>query len=120
MSKRQFKSQASSGRAGTGFGGFGGVGFGSGQSSVLSYIQEPLDYTGVSDSNTVVALKNLQKKDATTKSKALEDLETHVASSNAEPEDGLLEAWVRSYRLVAVAVDSDECTSGQTIPSPLH
>jgi len=120
MSKRQFKSQASSGRAGGGFGAFGGAGFGSSQSSVLSYIQEPQDYSGISDPNTVVALKNLSKKDATTKAKALEDLSTFVTTTGEELEDGLLDAWVRLYRLVVVAVDSDEIISGQTIPSPVH
>ena len=116
MSKRQFKSQASSGRAGGGFGGFGGTG----QSSVLSYIQEPPDYSGISDPHAVVAFKNLSKKDATTKGKALEDLSTHVTTSKEEPEDGLLEAWVRSDRLMVIAVDSDECKPGQNIPSPFN
>jgi len=93
MSKRQFKSQASSGRAGNALGGFG-AGFGSSQSSVLSYIQEPPDYSAISDANIVVAIKNLSKKDDTTKTKALEELQTHITSVN-EVEDGLLEAWVR-------------------------
>jgi len=119
MSKKQFKSQASSGRVGTGFGGFGGSGFGTTQGSPLSYIQEPPDYSGISDANVIVAFKNLSKKDSTTKAKALEDIQAYVSSS-AEVEDGLLEAWVRLNRVREIAVDSDECISGQTLRSPLH
>lgn len=121
MSKKQFKSQASSGRVGgAGFGAFGGSGFGSSQNSPLSYIQEPADYSGISDANVVVAFKNLSKKDSTTKAKALEDIHTYVAS-DAEVEEGLLESWVRSASTaIAVTVDSDKCNSGQTLPSPLH
>lgn len=104
MSKRVFKSQASSGRLPTsGFGGFGGSAFGSSQSSVLSYIQEAPDYSGISDANVVVAFKNLSKRDATTKAKALEDLLATFGASDATVEEGLLEAWVRSG--VAGALD---------------
>lgn len=95
MSKKQFKSQASSGRIGSGFGGLGGSGFGSGQSSILSYVQEPTDLSTISDPNVVVAIKNLTKKDGTTKAKALEDLQAHTSVPDNEIEDGLLEAWVR-------------------------
>jgi hypothetical protein len=95
MSKRVFKSQASSGRLPTsGFGGFGGSAFGSSQSSVLSYIQEAPDYSGISDANVVVAFKNLSKRDATTKAKALEDLLVTFGAPDATVEEGLLEAWV--------------------------
>lgn len=96
MSKKQFKSQASSGRTGNALGGFGGGGFGSDQSSILSYVQEPTDLSAISDPNVVVAVKNLSKKDGTTKAKALEDLQSHVSAPDVEIEDGLLEAWVRS------------------------
>lgn len=120
MSKKQFKSQASSGRVGGGFGAFGGSGFGSSQSSQLSYIQEPPDYSGISDANVVVAFKNLSKKDSTTKAKALEDIQAYV-SSDIEVEEGLLEAWVRSKSTeMRNVVDSDEHHSGQTLPAPLH
>ena len=94
MSKRQFKSQASSGRVGAAFGGFGSPGFGSNQSSVLSYIQEPPDYSSISDANVVVSFKNLSKKDGTTKAKALEDLQSYVNSTEFEIEESFLEAWV--------------------------
>ena len=95
MSKKPFKSQASSGRTGNALGGFGAAGFGSGQSSALSYVQEPPDLSAISDPHVVVAIKNLSKKDGTTKAKALEELHTHVSASSTEIEDGLLEAWVR-------------------------
>lgn len=120
MSKKQFRSQASSGRVGNGLGAFGSSGFGSTQSSPLSYIQELPDYAEISDANAVVAFKNLSKKDSTTKAKALEDIQAYISSSPTEIEDGLLEAWVRRNRNVNVAVDSDECISGQTLSSPLH
>lgn len=96
MSKRQFKSQASSSRAapGTGFGGFG---FTSAAGS-LSYLTPPPDLTNISDANVVVAFKNLLKKDSTTKAKALEDLRAYVQLHPFEQgggvEEAILEAWV--------------------------
>ena len=114
MSKKQFKSQASSGRAVA----FGSSAFGSTQSSVLSYIQEPPDYSAISDANLVVALKNLSKKDSTTKAKALEDIQAYVAKPEAEVEESLLEAWVRFACTLARMVDSDGLCSGQTLPTP--
>jgi hypothetical protein len=95
--KRQFKSQASSGRVGT----FGNAGFGSTPSSTLSYIQEPLDYSGISDANTVVAFKNLTKKDSTTKTKALEDLQTSLAA-DSDVSDAILETWVRLFPRLSI------------------
>lgn len=94
MSKRQFKSQASSGRARGAFGGFGSPGFATGQSSILSYVQEPPDYSSISDPKIVVAFKNLSKKDGTTKAKALEDLQAFVNPSDTEITEAFLEAWV--------------------------
>ncbi|KAF2772540.1 hypothetical protein EJ03DRAFT_187282 [Teratosphaeria nubilosa] len=103
MSKKPFKSQASSGRVGGGgFGGFGSSGFGSTQSSSLSYIQEPPDYSSISNANLVVSLKNLSKKDSTTKAKALEDIQAYVSSSDIEVEEGLLEAWVKLYPRLSI------------------
>jgi hypothetical protein len=64
--KSAFQSPARSG-----FGGFGGF---TTPSSTLSDISEPLDLAAVSDANVVVSLKNLLKKDKTTKAKALDDL----------------------------------------------
>lgn len=109
MSSKQFKSQASSSRAvsgpfGAAAGAFGNSPFGSppafGTVSVspLSYVYEPPDFAGISEPNVVVALKNLQKKDGTTKTKALEDLQAYISSEavgRGGIEDPLLEAWVR-------------------------
>ncbi|KAL8654414.1 MAG: hypothetical protein Q9226_003448, partial [Calogaya cf. arnoldii] len=109
MSKKQFKNQASSSRAVSGpftagDGAFGastnkGGAFGAVSSSPLSYVYEPPDLTTISDPNTVVAFKNLQKKDSTTKAKALDDLLKYISSQ--EPSDGIddavLEAWIKVY-----------------------
>lgn len=96
MSKRQFKSHASSSRAaaGAGFGGFGS----SGSGSSLSYLTEPPNLSSIDDPNIVVNFKNLSKKDGTTKSKALEDLLGSVREGTA-PEEPVLEAWVRLLQL---------------------
>lgn len=96
--KRQFKSQASSGRVGA----FGSSGFGSTQSSALSYIQEPLDYSLIDDANVVVAFKNLTKKDATTKAKALEDLQGSLLAENGNLSEPVLEAWVRLFPRLSI------------------
>lgn len=103
MSKRQFKSQASSSRAVFGNGaGFGGFGSGATRST-LSYLTEPPNLSSISDPNVVVAFKNLLKKDSTTKAKGLEDLRLHVLSSPKEQgggvEQSILEAWVRLLHL---------------------
>ena len=109
MSKKQFKSQASSSRAVSGAfgapegGAFGSTGlaglstFGTVSSSTLSYFFEPPDLSAISEPNVVVAFKNLLKKDSTTKAKALEDLHAYVLSLGVEKggvEDAILEAWV--------------------------
>jgi E3 ubiquitin-protein ligase listerin len=97
MSKRQFKSQASSSRAasGAGFGGFGSISTG----STLSYLTELPNLSAITDANVVVGFKNLTKKDGTTKSKALEDLRVYVQAHPFEQrggtEEAVLEAWVR-------------------------
>ena len=108
MSKKAFKSQASSARAASGaFGGVFGRGHGAfGSSSTtfggvapspLSYVYEPPTLTGIADPNVIVAFKNLQKKDGTTKAKALEDLQNYVGSLEKNGiDEGVLEAWVRS------------------------
>ncbi|KAL8963343.1 MAG: hypothetical protein Q9183_005022, partial [Haloplaca sp. 2 TL-2023] len=94
MSKKQSKSQASSSRAVDGAFA-GGGGFGAVSSSPLSYIYEPPDLTSISEPNVVVAFKNVQKKDSTTKAKALEDLLQYVEGHEkaAGVKDGVLEAW---------------------------
>ncbi|USP77770.1 hypothetical protein yc1106_05044 [Curvularia clavata] len=106
MSKRA-KAQASSARAATtaGFGAFGSASpaFGSAapafgaSSSLLSYVSEPPDLSAISDPNVVVYLRNLSKRDSTTKAKALEDIQGYVASLESPVEEGLLEAWIKMY-----------------------
>ena len=100
MSKKPFKSQASSSRTfSSGPSSFSGLsGFSQNSTrSVLSYIIEPPDLSSISEPNVVVAFKNLSKKDSTTKAKALEDLRSYVLEHSAEQggvEDAILEAWV--------------------------
>jgi len=127
MSKKQFRSQASSGRAafGAGFGGgaggaagFGGSTFGA-HASPLSYIQEVPDLSGVSDPNVAVTFKNLAKKDSTTKAKALEELQSYVASPGVDVEDVLLAAWV-CFNSFCSSSGSVVIRVGQTISPTLH
>ena len=92
--KKQYKSQASSARAGALSGGFGPQAFSSNQSSTLSYVQEPPDYSSLGDATVVVSFKNLSKKDGTTKAKALEELQTWVEAQNGSIDDLFLDAWV--------------------------
>jgi [phosphatase 2A protein]-leucine-carboxy methyltransferase len=120
MSKKPFKSQASSSRAisnpfasvvtssNLSF----GTGFGGPPASLLSYIYEPPDLKDISDSAVVVAFKNLQKKDSTTKAKALEDLQEFLSNIDKDSpgvEDEILEAWVRLKGYMDGA-DSNECS----------
>ena len=111
MSKKSYKSQASSSRAASGGflaqnagpPAFGSGGFGVTPSSPLSYVYEPPNLSGISEPNVVVSFKNLQKRDSTTKARALEDLQKYVSSLDPEygVEEAMLEAWVsyfQSYR----------------------
>ncbi|PVI01763.1 RING zinc finger protein-like protein [Periconia macrospinosa] len=99
MSKKLSKAQASAARAAsTALGaGFGTSSAFTTSSSQLSYVTEPPDLSSISDPNVVVYFRNLSKKDSTTKSKALEDLQAHVASLKNPVEEGLLEAWIKMY-----------------------
>lgn len=99
MSKKNaFRSQASSSRASAAAGGFGGFGSTS-SASTLSYLSEPADLSSISDPNVVVAFKNMNKKDGTTKTKGLEDLreyiQDHPFEKDGGAEDAVVEAWVR-------------------------
>ncbi|KAG7138433.1 E3 ubiquitin-protein ligase listerin like [Verticillium longisporum] len=94
---------SSSSHPGTsGFGGFSSTQAGSG----LSYLTEPLDFSSISDANVGVAFKNLLKKDATTKTKALEELVAYVRAHPHEqhggPEEAILEAWVQVYPRISI------------------
>ncbi|KAI9809452.1 MAG: hypothetical protein M1827_006832 [Pycnora praestabilis] len=106
MSKRPFKSQATSSRAvfgntpSAGFGASGSSSAFGATSSPLSYVSEPPDLTAISDPNIVVSFKNLSKKDSVTKAKALEEVINYVLAQGTERggvEDALLEAWVKLY-----------------------
>jgi E3 ubiquitin-protein ligase listerin len=106
MSKK-FKSQASAANARTtsaavgssslpfGFSSPSANGFQNASSS-LSYVAEQPDLSTISNSNLVVTLRNLGKRDSVTKSKALEELQEFVSAipSSESLETGLLEAWV--------------------------
>jgi hypothetical protein len=91
--------------AGAGFGGGLGFGFGggaAGQGSSLSYLTEPPSFSAVSDPNVVVFLKNLLKKDSTTKAKALEDLLAYVIAHPHDQggvEEPVLDVWVSCHCL---------------------
>ncbi|MCJ1333028.1 hypothetical protein MMC10_009722 [Thelotrema lepadinum] len=101
MSKKGFKSQASSSKVGFGSAGAAlGSPFGRTAGSVLSYVYEPPDLSLISNSLIVVSLKNLQKKDSTTKAKAAEELQSYVTSLNDNKdalEDAFLDAWARLF-----------------------
>lgn len=108
MSKKLFKSQASSSRAVSGafapqdgsLGAFGGA-FGAVPSSLLSYVYEPPDLSTISEPNVIVAFKNIQKKDSITKAKALEELHRYVSGLDPKQglEDAVLEPWVSRVAL---------------------
>jgi hypothetical protein len=78
----------------SGFGGFGA----SDSGSSLSYLAEPPSYAAVSDPHVVVSLKNILKKDSTTKAKALEELvgyaQAHPFDRDGGVEEAILEVWV--------------------------
>ncbi|KAI0132788.1 hypothetical protein BJ170DRAFT_262304 [Xylariales sp. AK1849] len=107
MSRRSAKPRAASGKAfaNTGSSAFGAFASPSG-GSTLSYLTEPPDLSAISDANIVVSFKNLLKKDATTKSKALEDLIAYVEARPHEQDGGteepILEAWVQVYPRISI------------------
>lgn len=102
MSKR-FKAQASSARAASAAFGSSSVAFGAPSTgfqtaaSSLSYIAEQPNLGAISNPNLVVALRNLSKKDSTTKAKALEEVQDYVNSAGTADaiDSGLLDPWVR-------------------------
>jgi hypothetical protein len=105
MSKRATKAQASSARAANtaSFGAFGSASqaFGA-SSSLLSHVSEPPDLSAITDSNVVVYFRNLSKKDSTTKAKALEDIQSYVSSLQEPVEEGILEAWIKTYSRTSI------------------
>ena len=72
--------------------------------SALSYLCEAPDLSSINDPHVVVAFKNLSKRDSTTKTKALEDLRSHVRSRPFENgggvEDSILAAWVSLHGIL--------------------
>ena len=116
MNKRAFKPQASSSRVALGA---TSTPFGSASNRVhpviedihvspLAYTYEPLDLGGILDPIVVVALKNLQKKDGTTKTKALEEIQAYAKTHREGKEgvdDALLGAWVKLYP--RTSIDND-------------
>ncbi|RYP70449.1 hypothetical protein DL771_005490 [Monosporascus sp. 5C6A] len=106
MSRKPGKSRATSGKTLTSFGASGFGGFSSSSGSKLSYLAEPPDYSSISDAHVVVSLKNLQKKDATTKAKALEELVAYVQAHPYEQDGGaeepILDAWAQLYPRISI------------------
>jgi hypothetical protein len=86
------------------FGGFGTAASG----TSLSYLAEPPSFSAVSDPNVVVSLKNILKKDSTTKAKALEELLAHVQAHPFEKdggvEEGILDVWVSRKHTIGMTV----------------
>lgn len=120
---RQQKPKRTPGAAGFGpkAGGPRGFGLGFGLASAgsdLSYVAEPPDLSAISDAQVVVSFKNLLKKDAVTKTKALEDLLAYVRAHPYEQgggaEEAILEAWVREVPH-PLHRDDDEEDGGQRV-----
>ncbi|KAI1457971.1 hypothetical protein F4805DRAFT_152315 [Annulohypoxylon moriforme] len=111
MSRKPAKSRASGAKS---FASSGSSSFGafstSSRGTDLSYLAEPPDLSSISDANVVVSLKNLQKKDATTKAKALEELVTYVQAHPYEQDGGteepILEAWVGVQLYPRISIDN--------------
>ncbi|KAL5624675.1 hypothetical protein BROUX41_004735 [Berkeleyomyces rouxiae] len=74
--------------------------------SNLSYLAPPPETSRISDANVVVSFKAFQKKDETTKVKALEDLTSYVKAHPFENdggiEDAIVEAWVAVYPRMSI------------------
>lgn len=100
MKAEKHKSQAQASKAGS-FGAFGTSehnAFGRASSSI-SYLAEQPDFTTFSNPNVIVSFKNLAKRDSTTRTKAVEEIQSHVSKlrdEDLELEDSLMEAWVSS------------------------
>ncbi|KAI0889156.1 uncharacterized protein GGS22DRAFT_153299 [Annulohypoxylon maeteangense] len=107
MSRKPIKSRASGNKsfASSGSNSFGAFSTSS-RGTDLSYLAEPPDLSSISDANVIVSLKNLQKKDATTKAKALEELVVYVQAHPYEQDGGteepILEAWVQLYPRISI------------------
>ncbi|PNY23114.1 E3 ubiquitin-protein ligase listerin [Tolypocladium capitatum] len=100
--------QAKGARSGFGsaLGASGGAFSGAAAGSALSYLAEPPSFSAVSDPNAVVSLKNVLKKDGTTKAKALEDLlqlvQAHPFEQGGGVDEALLEIWTQLYPRISI------------------
>ena len=85
----------------SGPGGFSAFGSSSTERSSLSYLAEPPSLSAVSDPNVVVSLKNLLKKDPTTKGKALDELiafaQAHPFDQDGGVDEAILAVWIQLY-----------------------
>ncbi|KKF96441.1 E3 ubiquitin-protein ligase listerin [Ceratocystis platani] len=74
--------------------------------SELSYLAPQADTSAISDANVIISFKSLQKKDDTTKTKAMEDLlsyaKAHPFDSNGGVEDAILDAWLTVYARLSI------------------
>lgn len=88
-------------------GGFGAFASQSANGS-LSYLAEPPSFAAISDPHVVVALRNILKKDSTTKAKGLEELLALIRQQSTDGKDGvedaLLDIWVCFDLNAALAV----------------
>ncbi|KAG5984455.1 hypothetical protein E4U55_004675 [Claviceps digitariae] len=96
-------------RAQRGFAAAPGSGFGfssPASAGSLSYLAEPPSFAAISDPNVVVSLKNILKKDSTTKAKGLEDLvhyaQLHPFEQDGGVEEALLDVWTRVYGRISI------------------
>ena len=60
----------------------------------LSNLAEPPDLTSIRDPRLVVLLKNLLKRDVTTKAKALDEIHEFISSTTGGLDESFVEAWV--------------------------
>lgn len=95
------KVQASSSRIVAGNYSFGSAAGSFASVSPLSYLAEFPDTSKVSNPTTVVTFKNLFKKDSTTKTRALEDLNLTISESS-EIEDAIIDVWAAIYPRTSV------------------
>lgn len=101
ITMKRGQGRSAAGRPGAAFGaGFGGFG-GQGSGSSLSYLAEPPSFAAIADPNVVVSLKNVLKKDSTTKTKALDELlayvQAHPHDMDGGVEDAILDVWVSHH-----------------------
>lgn len=103
MKQRHSKATASSTRAG--FGQASAFSTFASAPSSISYLAEQPDLTLLSEPNVAVHFKNISKRDATTKSKALDELTAFLVAENEQGrdlEEGFIDAWVRVFPRLSI------------------